>query len=148
MTAKKNEMNNTEKFVPGIGRKETFIDDDELGISNIPLCTEPWESYYILRRGIMPCCYGSQPIAPLSEWATAWNSPKLQEIRKHLSQGRLSPYCRESFACPIVQKFFEERRKKSVLSSLSPSQRYPLFRFLNRLFFRLPRKIYRALRYR
>ncbi len=69
-----------------------------------PLCREPWQSYYILRRGVLPCCYGYKPIAPMAEWSTAWNSPTLQEIRAHLAQGKLSPYCLLSLSCPIVQR--------------------------------------------
>ncbi len=113
-----------------------------------PLCREPWESYYILRRGILPCCHGSQPIAPMSEWETAWNSPRLQEIRRYLSQGKLSPYCLDSLSCPIVQRHLAEQREKSLFSYLSPQQRPALLRFLNRVFFRLPGRAYRALRER
>jgi hypothetical protein len=69
-----------------------------------PLCREPWENYYILRRGIIPCCYGRDVIAPMSEWRDAWNSPQLQEIRHYLSRGELSPYCLNSPSCPIVQR--------------------------------------------
>ncbi len=108
-----------------------------------PLCREPWESYYILRRGILPCCHGSQPIAPMSEYETAWNSPQLQEIRRYLSQGKLSPYCLDSLSCPIVQRVLAEQKKKSRLASLSPQQRPSLFRFLNRVLFRIPGRIYR-----
>ena len=120
-----------------IGKKDS-------GQSHPVLCTEPWESYYILRRGILPCCHGSQPIAPMSEWATAWNSPKLQEIRRHLSRGKLSPYCLDSLSCPIVQRYLVKQRKESPFSSLSPQQRSPLLRFLNRLMFKIPSRIYRS----
>ena len=119
--------------------------EEELGIEGLPLCREPWESYYILRRGILPCCHGSRPIAPMSEWKTAWNSPELQEIRDYLSRGRLSPYCMSSLSCPIVQKYLAQKRKKSRLSFLDPAQRSPFFRFLNRIFFGLPAKIFRTL---
>jgi hypothetical protein len=73
------------------------------------LCTEPWQSYYILRRGILPCCHGGAPIAPMSEWATAWNSPALQEMRSYLARGELSPYCLRSPGCPIVQRHLARR---------------------------------------
>lgn len=115
---------------------------------HLPLCREPWESYYILRRGILPCCHGSQPIAPMSEWATAWNSPQLQEIRWYLSQGKLSPYCLDSLSCPIVQKYLAKHRKKSLLAPLSPQQRPPLLRLINRLLIRIPGRLYRAFRAR
>lgn len=80
----------------------------ELGLERKHLCREPWESYYILRRGILPCCYGAKPIAPMSEWATAWNSPALREIRSYLAKGELSPYCRRSVNCPIVQRYHQQ----------------------------------------
>lgn len=117
----------------------------ELGISREYLCREPWESYYILRRGILPCCHGSKPIAPMTEWATAWNSPAAQEIRHHLAEGRLSPYCLESLGCPVTQRYLEEQRRKALFPSLAPSQRPPLLRFVNRALGGLPAKIYRAL---
>ena len=80
----------------------------EMGLERKFLCREPWESYYILRRGIMPCCYGAAPIAPMEDWATAWNSPALQEIRAYLAKGTLSPYCRRSTGCPIVQRYQQD----------------------------------------
>jgi hypothetical protein len=83
-----------------------------LGASGDVLCREPWESYYILRRGILPCCHGAKAIAPVEEWATAWNSPALQEIRRHLARGRLSPYCLESTGCPIVQRHLLAARQR------------------------------------
>lgn len=121
---------------------------DDLGISQLPLCREPWESYYILRRGILPCCHGEKPIAPMSEWTSAWNSPALQEIRSYLSRGKLSPYCLGSLGCPIVQKYLEWKRRESPLASISPQMKPPFLRFLNRLFFRIPGKLYRAFKFR
>lgn len=106
------------------------------------LCTEPWRSYYILRRGILPCCYGWKPIAPMSEWRTAWNSPALQEIRACLAKGELSEYCRLSLTCPIVQRHMAEARRNAVVPALAPGARPPLLRFINRLFGGLPAKIY------
>lgn len=67
---------------------------DDLGFANMPLCREPWESFYILRRGILPCCYGNPIIGAMPDYAEVWNSPELQDIRRHLSR-ELSPYCRE-----------------------------------------------------
>ena len=109
--------------------------ESDLGDSKFPICREPWQSYYILRRGILPCCHGHKPIAPMNEWDTAWNSNILQDIRRHLREGRFSPYCRESLACPIVQRHPPQMEIK----------RYPLLRFVNRLLFRLPSKVYRFL---
>ncbi len=122
--------------------------EPEASRSGPPLCREPWESYYILRRGILPCCHGSQPIAPMSEWEKAWNSPQLQEIRAYLSQGKLSPYCLDSLSCPIVQRVLAEQKKKSRLASLSPQQRAPFLRLLNRALFRIPGRIYRAFQHK
>jgi len=123
-------------------------ENDDLGITGFPMCREPWESYYILRRGILPCCHGSQPIAPMSDWNEAWNSPQLQEIRRYLSRGKLSPYCLQSLSCPIVQKYLAERKKKSFLSYMSPQQRPFILRLLNRMFFKIPGKVYRFLKFR
>lgn len=78
--------------------------EEELGGARMPLCREPWQSYFILRRGIFPCCYGYLPIAPMDEWKTAWNSPILQKIRSHLARGTFSPYCLKSLTCPTVQR--------------------------------------------
>lgn len=116
---------------------------DELGLKNLPICREPWQSYYILRRGILPCCHGEKPIAPMEEWATAWNGPTLQAIRRSLSQGRLSAYCLSSLGCPIVQKYLEQKKQATRLAAFSPQTRPGWMRLVNRLFFRLPAKIYR-----
>lgn len=117
-------------------------DTPDLGYSKFPLCREPWESYYILRRGILPCCYGNPIVAPMKDWKDAWNSPEVQEIRRYLSQGKLSPYCRESLGCPIVQRVLAEESKKQGQSGfINPSR--PLFlRVINRLLLRFPAKIY------
>lgn len=69
-----------------------------------PLCREPWESFYILRRGILPCCFGGEVIGPMADYAKAWNGPQMQEIRSYLARGELSPYCLRSPGCPIVQR--------------------------------------------
>lgn len=108
----------------------------------MPLCKEPWENYYILRRGIVPCCYGHEVIAPMSEWKEAWNSPQLQEIRRYLSRGELSPYCLKSLSCPIVQRYLGEEKVGKLLKQKKPF----LLRLINRLLFRIPAKIVRMLR--
>ncbi len=120
-------------------QSENESNKDDLGLKQGPLCREPWESYYILRRGILPCCYGNPIIAPMSEWEKTWNSPQLQEIRLYLSQGKLSPYCLESLGCPIVQRVLAEKSKE-----LKPELRRPAWmKFLNKISFRLPGKIYK-----
>ncbi len=83
------------------------------GVVRQYLCREPWESYYILRRGILPCCHGEKPIAAMADWATAWNSPALQEMRSFLARGELSPYCRRSLGCPIVQRELARERREA-----------------------------------
>jgi hypothetical protein len=77
---------------------------ESLGGEHQPVCLEPWKSLYILRRGVMPCCYGHGPIAPMEEYRTAWNSPTMQSIRGELLKGRFHDYCLRSAACPIVRK--------------------------------------------
>lgn len=116
---------------------------EELGTDADVLCREPWESYYILRRGILPCCHGAKPIAPMSDWAEAWNSPALQEIRSHLAKGKLSPYCLVSTGCPIVQRHLDERRKAGWWAALSTRPRWA--RLVNRLLAGIPAAIYRRL---
>ncbi len=110
--------------------------------ARLPLCREPWQNYYILRRGILPCCYGHQAIAPMSEWRTAWNSPPLQEIRSYLARQELSPYCLKSISCPIVQRHLDARRRKAAVRALAPSTRPPLLRAINRLLGGLPARLY------
>jgi hypothetical protein len=75
-----------------------------LGEAPRAACLEPWKSLYILRRGILPCCYGGAPIATMEEYDAAWNSPTLQAIRTELARGRFHEYCQKSPACPIVRK--------------------------------------------
>ncbi len=113
---------------------------DDLGYTGLPLCREPWESYYILRRGILPCCHGNKILAPMSDWQETWNSAKLQEIRRYLSQGRLSPYCLESLGCPIVQRFLREQKEAGRLLFHRPKA----LRLINRLLFKVPGRIFRV----
>ena len=129
-----------------VAERDRELAEQELGVTREYLCREPWESYYILRRGVLPCCHGSKPIAPMEEWPTAWNSDKAQEIRRYLAQGTLSPYCLESLGCPVTQRFLEERKRQALIPSLSPSGRPPLLRAINRALGGLPARIYRALR--
>ncbi|HVT47068.1 MAG TPA: radical SAM/SPASM domain-containing protein [Vicinamibacterales bacterium] len=80
-----------------------------LGGEHEPACLEPWKSMYILRRGVLPCCYGGA-LAPMEEYRTVWNSPKMQAIRTALLRGKLHSYCLEAVSCPIVRKAQETRR--------------------------------------
>ncbi len=111
----------------------------------IPLCREPWESFYILRRGIIPCCFGNPIETSWTKWEDAWNSQELQEIRSYLSRGKLSPYCLKTLSCPIVQRHLRNERGQKYGLFYSPQERHPLLRLINRMFFRIPGKIYRFL---
>lgn len=75
-----------------------------LGSERKPACTEPWKSLYILRRGVFPCCYGAEPVAPMDQYREAWNSPIIQGVRSELAAGRFPTYCLKSASCPIVRK--------------------------------------------
>lgn len=78
--------------------------EESLGGENLPVCTEPWTSLYVLRRGTLPCCYGGGSIAPMADFKQAWNAPLVQEIRSELAAGRFHRYCFDSPDCPIVRK--------------------------------------------
>jgi MoaA/NifB/PqqE/SkfB family radical SAM enzyme len=132
----------------GAGKEEqgAEAEDSDLGVSRLPLCLEPWRNYYILRRGIIPCCYGSEPIASMDRFEEVWNSPKLQSIRRHLRERTFDDYCLQSLTCPIVQrhaKGLDERRK---LPSSPPPPAGKLLRLINRMMFRIPGKIYHSIR--
>ena len=85
-----------------------------------PLCTEPWQTLYVLHRGIMPCCFSKSPLFTWDELRDktlaqfvkdAWNSPVIQEIRVALAQQRLHERCAETKSCPIVRKWFMGQAK-------------------------------------
>ena len=75
-----------------------------LGEDQVPMCTEPWKSLYILRRGVLPCCYGSARVGQMDEYREAWNSQLFQDLRRELAAGRFHYYCLDSQACPLVRK--------------------------------------------
>jgi hypothetical protein len=75
----------------------------------LPLCTEPWTSLYVLRRGTLPCCYGGPVLAPMASFREQWNAPLVQDIRRSLRDGRFHAYCFDSPDCPIVRKASEGR---------------------------------------
>ena len=122
--------------------------EDDLGQAGLPLCREPWENYYILRRGILPCCYGNPIIGQMPEYAEVWNSAKLQEIRRYLSQGKLSPYCLDSPGCPIVQRILARNEKNPREGAGNLPRGRAALRIVNRLLFRIPGKLWRAWKYR
>ena len=81
-----------------------------------PLCSEPWRTLYVLRRGIMPCCYATEPIArwdeqqgrPLDEFLQdVFNGPAYQELRSELAAGRLASSCLNTPSCPILRQKLE-----------------------------------------
>ncbi|MCX6559313.1 MAG: SPASM domain-containing protein [Candidatus Aminicenantes bacterium] len=103
----------------------------------LPLCREPWENFYILRRGILPCCYGGAVIGEMEDYAEVWNSPEIQEIRRYLSQGKLAPYCLENPGCPIVQRVLAQGAQATESAPPASSPARGLGASLRRLF---PRK--------
>ncbi len=116
-----------------------------------PLCREPWESFYILRRGVLPCCFGAA-IAGMDDYAEAWNSPLLQEIRGYLARGELSPYCRNTPGCPIVQRVLAAEAPAppvapaatpAVAEGAPPKPRPRALRAINRILFGVPGRIYK-----
>jgi hypothetical protein len=133
------------------GARPPLADPEALGGENRPLCREPWMSFYILRRGVMPCCYGFPVDEFITDYARVWNSPKLQEIRSYLAKGKLSPYCLKCLSCPIVQRELAKKDGKSgdpdapvVVAPKSPL----VLRLVNRALFRLPAKLVRAFKKR
>ena len=77
----------------------------------------------------------------MTDWEEAWNSPELRRIRRQLKRGKLPAYCLESLGCPIVQRYLKEKKRHSS-GSISPPQKPVVFRFLNRLFLKIPGKIW------
>jgi hypothetical protein len=115
-----------------------------LGRERLPACTEPWGSLYVLRRGTLPCCYGSSAIAPMGDFKQAWNAPLLQEIRRELAAGRFHRYCFDSPDCPIVRKRAEAHDLPASQQALLNSRVW-LAR-LRRLAVSWPARVYRAAR--
>jgi MoaA/NifB/PqqE/SkfB family radical SAM enzyme len=132
------------------GRREAAAGDDpdgerpSLGAERLPLCHEPWKSLYILRRGVYPCCYGGEPIAPMDGHQEAWNSPVLQDLRAELAAGRFPRYCLDSPACPIVRKAVQAGRLDPPVDRL-PRLRGAWHR-LDRALGGLPKRLYRPLK--
>lgn len=118
-----------------------------LGADRLPLCHEPWKSLYILRRGVYPCCYGGEPIAPMDGHQEAWNSPVLQGIRGELAVGRFPRYCLDSPACPIVRKATQAGQ---LAPPLTASESLPRLRRawnrLDRALGGVPKRIYGPLK--
>jgi MoaA/NifB/PqqE/SkfB family radical SAM enzyme len=115
-----------------------------LGMEKWPICTEPWKNLYILRRGVLPCSYGFQPIAEMDGFRGAWNSPLLQDIRRDLRQGKLHEYCMSSRSCPILRKF--EKAHKLPLWQQGRLRIWPLWKRINALTGGVPRLLLHGLR--
>jgi MoaA/NifB/PqqE/SkfB family radical SAM enzyme len=86
----------------------------DLESPEVPLCTEPWKTIYVLNRGIMHCCFAKSPILAWNQRGDktliqfiryAWNSPIMQEIRAALANRQLHDCCVKAKSCPIVQKW-------------------------------------------
>jgi MoaA/NifB/PqqE/SkfB family radical SAM enzyme len=95
-----------------------FIDRDdfqrETREADGPLCTEPFETLYLLNRGIMPCAFAKEPLAAWQDvaledlerhLAQVFNDPGFRELREALAEQRLPAYCCRFGACPIVRRF-------------------------------------------
>ncbi|MCG6964655.1 MAG: hypothetical protein LJE95_15485, partial [Acidobacteria bacterium] len=130
----------SEDDLPG----DTDSERPTLGAERWPVCTEPWRNLYILRRGIMPCCYGGQPLADMDGFREAWNGPTLQAIRAELAEGRFHSYCLRTPSCPIVRK--DEGAGGLPLAQAARRSVYRLWRRLNRITGGVPRKVVRWLR--
>jgi MoaA/NifB/PqqE/SkfB family radical SAM enzyme len=91
--------------------------------TRLPLCTEPWSSLYVLRRGTLPCCYGGPSLAPMAGFQQAWNSPLMQELRSELRDGRFHRYCFDSPDCPLVRKAEESGRLSASQQMLLRTRR-------------------------
>ncbi len=116
-------------------------DEAPLVKPKLPICTEPWTSLYVLRRGTLPCCYGGAAVAPMQEFKQAWNSPLLQDIRRELRAGRFHRYCFDSPDCPLVRKSEEHHDLSATQAALLRGTR--LWTAWKRAGFGLPGSVYR-----
>jgi MoaA/NifB/PqqE/SkfB family radical SAM enzyme len=78
-----------------------------------PICSEPWQSLYVLKRGLVPCFCSRNPLAP---WDQRGNRPLIEfveevrngglmrEIREALAAGEFHKICKLSQGCPIVTR--------------------------------------------
>jgi MoaA/NifB/PqqE/SkfB family radical SAM enzyme len=91
---------------------------DDLRVADEPICAEPWKTFYVLARGIFPCCYGTEPIAKWQDQGDrsiaqflrdTFNSPGYQNIRSELAAGRLAEYCLNTPSCPLLKRMNGER---------------------------------------
>ena len=104
---------------------ETLLKDGDatFGESAMPACLEPWKSLYILRRGVLPCCYGHRPLATMGKYRDIWNAPILKDIRRHIARCEFHSYCLDSPSCPIVRK---ARHAPMAVALTGPRRRRPM----------------------
>jgi MoaA/NifB/PqqE/SkfB family radical SAM enzyme len=95
-----------------------FLSDNDFGVfpdhpTQVPLCQEPWKTFYLMKRGIYPCCFGYRPLflpdneaeLPLEQFlSNVWNSEEFLEIRSYLARGELAPYCWKSPSCLVLRR--------------------------------------------
>lgn len=96
---------------------DAFTQNEGPQTEDEPLCAEPWKAAYVLARGIMPCCYGREPIVKWKDVALnvdretaikeALNAEPFKELRSDLAQGRLGSYCKKCPSCPIVKRVID-----------------------------------------
>lgn len=86
---------------------------EEAGDRGAPPCAEPWKTMYAMRRGVMPCCYATEPLARWDEQGDrplevflqdVFNGPAYQQLRSELAAGRLAEYCQRTPSCPVLQR--------------------------------------------
>jgi MoaA/NifB/PqqE/SkfB family radical SAM enzyme len=114
-------------------------ESEALGQDRVPICQEPWENLYILRRGILPCCYGHSPLAPMDGYREVWNSRPLQAIRRALAAGRFHSYCLRSTSCPVVRKW-QHRGRLPFLQDALLRARHQWHRF-DRVLYGVPGRV-------
>jgi MoaA/NifB/PqqE/SkfB family radical SAM enzyme len=99
-----------------------------LGAERLPMCSEPWRTFYILRRGALACCHGG-PLGPMDSYREAWNGEHIQQVRAALARGEFHTYCLHAPSCPIVRK----HQGAGIMSSRDRA-RMASHRLLSRLF--------------
>jgi len=87
------------------------------GSKGVPLCREPWETLYVLTRGIYGCCFSRKPLVNWSQRGQrsleeflkeTWNGSTYQALRSALAERRLPKSCLDSPNCAIVRKVLDE----------------------------------------
>jgi hypothetical protein len=93
---------------------------ESMANTDVPLCSEPWKTVYAVSRGVLPCCFGREPIAYWDQRGDqtlehfihdSINNAAMQEIRRALAARELSDYCRNCTSCPIVKRHFARKQE-------------------------------------